>query len=88
MSVRIPPLVKFPSREDWLNGWPSGLPVNCKVRYTDESTISDGVGAGVYATETDEGSSFHLGKMSSVPQAEAFGILMGIQEVWPVGTYK
>ncbi len=80
--------VEFPSREDWLNGWPITSPENCKVRFTDGSKTSDATGAGIYDPETDEGTYFHLGKISSVPQAEAFAILMGIQEVLPIGVHE
>lgn len=73
--------VVIPSRLDWLNGWPTGLPDDGWVRFTDGSKTKNGTGAGVHAEEVEEGAWFSLGSHASIFQAEVFAALMGAREV-------
>lgn len=75
--------VFFPERQDWLDGWPTYLPKDRLVRFTDGSKTTEGSGAGVYAPGTEEGIWYSLGRLASVFQAETFAALLGVSEMLP-----
>ena len=70
-------------RTDWLNGWPSGLPVEGYIGFTDGSKMSEGTGTGVYIPKLDANDSFRLSGLYSVFQAEVYGMLMGCMKMLP-----
>ena len=73
----------FPSRQEWMRGWPTCLPIGGCIRFTDGSKTNEGTGAGVYVPEEEDGTWYHLGNHPSVFQAETFAALMGACESLP-----
>ena len=72
-------------RTDWLDGWPSKLPVEGCIGFTDGSKTSEGTGTGVYIPILDTDDYYHLDSLNNIFQAEVYGILMGCIKLLPSG---
>ena len=76
----------LPSREEWLDGWPTCLPEDGLVCFTDGSKTPVGTGAGIFIPEQTKEEWFHLGDLANVFQAETFAAIMGISRSLSQGT--